>query len=243
MKKMILPEPFGEDFLYNVRRPSFKQLAQFGYVVERIDDGAKQLEWNEQTANDMPEEWKRPQGVIVPEVAILTNAILYRDGSVLLPPKRGHHDQYIFFNGGAYGSGNLLNKNQEKFLIQVNQRRQSHKGSITVPGRCFSTRIAPPTAPGHFFHDVLSRIYYENLGVIVPGRDKIIAPTFQFPMQGILFERIYHGYEILQAPDEAALDVEELLIPANLCSAWAFNSKSIVELAARLRRIYDSFKS
>ena len=94
---------------------------------------------------------------------------------------------------------------------------------------------------GHFMHDILSRIYYEDLGAIAPGRERIIAPRFKFPMQKILFDRIFEGYDIVHVPSDATLEVEELSLPANLSSTYRFNAKAISALARRLRRIASSF--
>lgn len=242
MKKLRSTPPFRDGFQYNVQRASFGQLAELGYVVERIDDGATQLEWDEECENGMPEAWKRPQGVIMPETATFSNATLYHDGTVLLPPK-GRSQNFIFYAGSSYGGqGGLLNCDQDQFLAEAHKRSSRHEGRIAVSGKCFSTRTNMQYGPAHFIHDVLTRIYYENLGVIARGRDKIIAPpAFQFPVQRVLFEKVFDGYEIVHAPDGVALDVEELVIPANLCGAWAFNPKGIVELATRLRRILASY--
>ena len=228
---------FLPPFLNNVRRANFHQLARFGYVVKWVNDGSIWCGWDEETAHDIFDEWKRPQGIIVPTVAILRNATLYRDGSALLTPKRGHHDQYIFFPGSWYQPGWLYRCEKRHFLKQVAMRTQSHRSRISISGRCFSTRMQYSSSPGHFIHDVLSRIYYEELGIIVRGRDKIIAPKFHFHVHKVLFERIFEGYDILFTPEEDALEVEELIIPANLCGSWQFNPKGIEALAKRLRRI------
>ena len=119
--------------------------------------------------------------------------------------------------------------------------RPSRKRSITVPGRCFSARSCYPDNMGHFMHDILSRIYYEDLGAIAPGKERIIAPRFKFPMQKILFERIFEGYDIVHVPSDATLEVEELSLPANLSSTYRFNAKAISALARRMRCIASSF--
>lgn len=106
-----------------------------------------------------------------------------------------------------------------------------------MPGRCFSTRSNNLGNLAHFVHDVLSRIYYEDLGVLVPGRDKVIAPRMRMPMQKVLFRMVFEGYEIVQAPPDVPLRVEELLLPANLCHDEMFNPLAIAALAERMRRI------
>ena len=236
--KKIEQRPFGEGFLYNVRSASFERLAEFGYDVELIDDNATRFEWDEKNANALAVELLRPQGHIIPTVATLRNATLYRDGSALLPPKRGHHDQYILFDGGSYVTDTWINLHGDELLKRVHERRFKHKDRIAISGRCFSTRTIYFPGPGHFVHEVLTRIYYENLGVIVRGRDKIIAPPyFNFPVHRVLFERIFDGYEIVQHPAEVALDVEELVISANLFTWCAINPKAIAETAMRLGQI------
>ena len=103
--------------------------------------------------------------------------------------------------------------------------RRSRKGAVAISGRCFSARSGIPDNMGHFIHDMLSRKYYEYLGVIAPGRERIIAPGFAFPMRRILFERIFEGYEIVHVPSDVAFRVEELLVPANLCSQYRFTPR------------------
>ena len=236
--KKIERNPFKEGFLYNVRSASYERLAEFGYDVELINDNARQFEWDKFIANKLSDKLVPPQGHIIPTVATLRNATLYRDGSALLPPKRGHHDQYILFDGGSYAPMTWINLHGDELLKRVHERRWQHKDRVTIPGRCLSTRTIYFTGVGHFVHEVLTRIYYENLGVIVRGRDKIIAPPyFQYPIHRFLFERIFDGYEIVHHPQEVALDVEELLISANLCTYNAINTNAIAELAARLREI------
>ena len=114
---------------------------------------------------------------------------------------------------------------------------QPFSRQVTVSGRCFSTISQNYSNLGHFIHDILSRIYYEKLGVIQPGREKIIAPRFHFPMQKFLFEEIFHDYEIVHHPPRTSLNVEELLLPANLCSPTKFNTSAIKNLISHLRRI------
>ena len=69
----------------------------------------------------------------------------------------------------------------------------SHENVMAVPGRCFSKLTNISCNFGHFVHDVLSRIYYEDQDVISPGREKVIAPEFVYPIQKTLFEKIYEG--------------------------------------------------
>ena len=68
--------------LRQVRNATFQDLSEAGYDVRIIEDGAKPFV---SAPGDMPEHWKRPMETIVPKVAKLWNAELFRDGSVLLP--------------------------------------------------------------------------------------------------------------------------------------------------------------
>ena len=109
--------------------------------------------------------------------------------------------------------------------------------SMAITGRCFSTRTYHPDNYGHFIHDALSRIYYEDLGVIAPGRVKLIPPRIKFPIQKKLFEMVFEGYEIVWTPDNTALEVEELIVPANLCGWNQCNQVGLSALADRMRQI------
>lgn len=223
------------DLPENLLRAGFDELSKAGYDVQHIEDGAKPLELNELIGDDMPDLWKRTEKAIVPKVATLHGGMLFKDGSVFLSPERNHNG--IFFNGGWYEITTLRISPINVFLERVRPKIRSHTQRIAVPGRCFSARMEYFHTFGHFMHDILSRIYYEDLGVITPGKDKVIAPPFIFPMQKFLFNRIFSEYEIVEAPGYAALEVEELVIPANLCAWYGFNIKAIETLAKRLRYI------
>ena len=223
-----------------MRAASFDDLAKFGYDVRSIEDGAKALEPDQATLQGMPEEWRTPENVITPMAVALPNATLYNNGAALLPPHLAHDHDEIIFNGGWYFPGHLLWQHREvheKFLKRVNQLINSHARHEFVPGRCFSTRTEYSPGFAHFGHDVLTRIYYEDLGVIAPGREKIIGPKYSYPIQKFLFEKIFADYEIIWAPDSVALNVEELLIAANLHGIGGLNAKSIESLARRMQRI------
>ena len=71
--------------LREVRNATFKDLSEAGYDVRTIEDGAKPFL---PVAGSMPEHWKRPMETIVPKVARVRNAELFRDGSILLPDGR-----------------------------------------------------------------------------------------------------------------------------------------------------------
>ena len=112
---------------------------------------------------------------------------------------------------------------------------------VYVPGRCFTARFNKLTIRNHahFVHDVLSLIYYEDLGAIAPGRDKVIAPPMFMPIQEVLFRKVFEGYEIVQASPYVPLRAEELLYPVELCATpnHGFNPAAIASLARRMRRI------
>ena len=279
--------------LRKVRNATFEDLSEAGHDVRVIEDGETQFV---PPSGAMPERWKKPIRSIIPRVATLRNAELFKDGSVLLPD-----GNYCYFdtcfqdvmeddrNFGAVRkivrnaddcSGSVpvifdmfkkkrrttpfgksvadISNNSNIMYFRpayMNRRvlrildprtgdaliRPSRRRGIAVSGRCFSARSSYPDNMGHFMHDMLSRIYYEDLGAIAPGRERIIAPRFHFPMQRILFERIFEGYEIIHVPTDATLEVEELLLPANLCSPYRFNAAAISSLAKRLRGVVSPF--
>ena len=223
---------------------SFDDLAGYGYDVQWIDDGAMAVETSEETLQGMPAEWRIPEKVITPKAVTLRNATLYFNGAALLPPHPAHGCDEIFFNGGWYFPDHLLNQyrvDYEGFHNRVTELMRGHTRRETVPGRCFSTRTVYSPGFAHFGHDVLTRIYYEDLGVITPGREKIIAPRYNFPIQKTLFEKVFADYEIVQASNEVALEVEELVIPANLHHVVGFNPKSIESLARRMQNIISPY--
>ena len=216
-----------------VRQISFEQLSSAGYDVQEFDDVCLPPREQEKTAlRNMPKHWKNSQEVAVPGIAKLQDAVLFGNGAVLLPDKR------LFIGGwGKRMPPELRSRyiphglsaccNNETALIQRNFR------CIDLPGRCFAAGHKAFWNFGHFIHDMLSRVYYEELGAIVPGRDKVIAPPMPFPMQIALFHKVFESYEIVQTPPHAPLRVEELLLPKNLCS----NPAAIGSLARRMRRI------
>lgn len=218
----------------NLIRANFEDLAEYGYDVQKIPDGAKPLVPDR--LSEIPEKWKHPQEVVVPEVATLRHAILFRLGWAILPPKSGHHG--VFINAGTTQyPERQLNWDHERFLARIKDHIQSHERLSAVSGRCFSARADSINNFGKFINDVLTKIYYEKLGVIAPGREKIIAPLFKFPLQKILFEQIFSGYEIIYAHRPVALEVEELVIPANLRAGQRFNPEAVDYLSRRMRSI------
>lgn len=225
-----------------VSHATFVQLSSAGYDVQIIDDGAVPLDLNVSGLHDMPESWKSVQPVVTPKVATLKNAELLPDGSAILSDGR-----FCYFDS-TFSPPNWRTTFRTKFRFADVQTDDgtvflSHKNVMAVPGRCFSTLTNISFNFGHFVHDVLSRIYYEDLGVISPGRDKVIAPEFAYPIQKALFEKIYAGYEIIQAPPKTLLQVEELLLPANLCAWKGYNPAAIAALAKRMRRIVTPYET
>ena len=223
--------------LRHVRLSTFGQLSSAGYDVDTFDDGAAPLEPENVPHGNLPGNWKCRQPVLTPKVAILRNAVLFDDGAALL------HDGRVCFSTRYFDLDNRMPPHgPRKTLRYVDPvtdgaliRRKLR--CAEVPGRCFSTRSRFPRNFGHFVKDVLTRIYYEDLGAIAPGRDKVIAPQFHMPMQEVLFRAVFDGYEIVRPPRDAPLRVEELLLPANLCCYFEFNPAAIAALAKRMRRI------
>ena len=225
----------------NWLRASFENRLIAGYDVRWIRDGARPLEFGGLKTDAMPEQWHRPHKVIEPKIAILDNATLYPNGSALLSTAPEH--SRILFTGGLRNPTNLVKMNQYDFQEYVNQHAwlYEHPIVVPVPGRSFSTSMEYFRNFGHFIADILSRIYYEDLGVITPNLDKIIAPWFKFPMQKVLFEKIFASYEIVQSPTLVKYEVENLVIPANMCNHWNFNPNAIAALARRMRRIMKPY--
>ena len=226
----------------HISHAAFEQLSAAGYDVRIVDDGVVPLDPSGSGLHDMPESWMRPQPTITPKVAVLKNAELLLDGSAILP------DGHFCYWDPTFSPPNWRTAFRTKFRFANAQADDgtvflSHENVMAVPGRCFSTLTNISFNFGHFVHDVLSRIYYEDLGVISPGRDKVIAPEFAYPIQKALFERIYEGYEIVQAPPLTLLEVEELLLPANLCAWTGFNPGAVAALAKRMRRIVTPYET
>lgn len=227
--------------LRHVRHVTFDQLSSAGYDVQTIDDGAVSLEPEKIARRDLPESWKIPQPVITPKIATLRDATLFGDGSALLADER--HLCYFdtaYTWGTNWGRPRAIDARTHIFFHERatdSALIRRHTRCIGVPGRCFSARLFHRRNFCLFVNCVLTRIYYEDLGAIIPGRDKIIAPPFFFPMEETLFRKIFEGYEIVQVPPFAALRVEELLLPANLVKTSSFNPAAIASLAKRLGRI------
>ena len=224
----------------HVRHATFEQLSSAGYNVQTYDDGTARLEPEKIARKDFPEQWKTPIPVIAPKVATLRDAVLFMDGSALLPD--GHFCWFdTHFTRHHWRTPGKFDVRPTTFLYADRATDSAlirrHLLCIDVPGRCFSLRVKYWENFAHFVHDVLSRIYYEDLGAIVPGRDRVIAPPMPWPMQNALFRKIFEGYEIVHVPHHVALRVEELLLPANLCRRESFNSAAIAALAKRMRRI------
>ena len=233
------------------RHATFEELSSAGYDVRTYDDGAVPLEPKKFTRRDLPERWKIPQPSIVPKIATLRDATLLENGSALLPDGRCSFSDTRFAGRNwrrpkKFGAEARFFFHASRFSFYANHASDSvlvrpHMRSIDVSGRCFSTFGSYVWNFGHFVHDILSRIHYEDLGAIVPGRDKVIAPPLRNPISRNLFHKIFEDYEIVEAPRGVNLRVEELLLPANLCSRSAFNPLAIAELAKKLRRISSNY--
>ena len=185
---------------------------------------------------DLPINWKHTQPVLKPKVATLRDAILFADGAALLSDGR-----FVYFDP-IFTSQDLRRSQSHQLLCSIDPTIegafvQPDMPSIEVSGSCFSARSTNPQNFVHFVHDMLSRIYYEDIGVISPGRDRVIAPRMPMPIQEAIFRKVFEKYEILQVPPKATIKVEKLLLLANLCSHEMFNPAAIAALAARMRRI------
>lgn len=223
-----------------VRHASFYDLSAAGYDVRIIDDRASMPEHEKASLRDLPNNWKRPQTVLKPKVATLRNAMVFRDGSALLPDGRYCHFDTIF------SSEEWRKSESHRILCSIDPAIEGayvrpNMPGMEVSGSCFSLRWAKKSNFGHFVHDVLSRIYYEDLGVIEPGRDRVIAPRMALPMQEALFLKVFENYEIVKVPPKATLKVEKLHLLANLCSHEMFNPAAITALAKRMRRLMTRY--
>lgn len=222
--------------LYHVRHATFEQLSAAGYDVEIIDDGAVLHEFDVPAPTEMPDDWKRPGAVVAPKVATLRNAMLFPDGSALLP------DGHYCFADTSFGRPDWRRHHEPRGIFRVIDQVLDDAliwippRKITVTGRCFSTLSNYSSNYGHFIHDMLSRIYYEDLGIITPGREKIIASPFRSAMQKTLFQKVFAGYEIVQTKGNAVICADELVLPANLYSLTGINPLGIVSLHERMCR-------
>ena len=223
-----------------VSHASFDDLSAAGYDVQVINDHASVPQHEKASLGDLPINWKRTQPVLKPKVATLRDAMLFADGAALLSDGR-----YVYFDP-IFTSQDLRRSQSHQLLCSIDPTTEGALvrpdiPSIEVSGSCFSARSTNPQNFGHFVHDMLSRIYYEDIGVISPGRDRVIAPRMPMPIQEAIFRKVFEKYEILQVPPHATLKVEKLLLLANLCSHEMFNPAAIAALAARMRRIIKHY--
>ena len=224
--------------LYHVRHATFELLSANGYDVQTVEDGSSPLEFGASVPNDMPDCWKTHQPTIVPKVATLRDAKLFEDGSALLPDGHYCYTDTSFGREEDWREKHVprkvfrrIDQEHDDALIRLPSR------SVSVSGRCFSTLSNHHENYGHFIHDVMTRVYYEDLKIIAPGREKMIAPPFQHPILKVLFKKIFAGYEIVEARADTAIEAEELVLAANLCSRSRFNPLGIVSLARRMNRV------
>ena len=223
-----------------VRHVTFEELTSDGYDIQLIHDGVGPFELNGYADHEIPDRWIGPVPTITPKIATLKGATLFADGSALLPGGRYTLADPTFAARNWRERSNrpalrYIDPDTDEGLVYVPKRR------MTIPGRCFSARHSHPDNFCHFVHDVLTRIYYEDVGALDPKRDMVIAPIFLFPMQEILFEKIFEKYEILQVPADMVLEVEELRLPANLTSMTSFNSASVISLSRKIRQIMTNY--
>lgn len=81
--------------LNNTRNATFEDLSEAGYDVRVFEDGAKPFV---PAPGEMPERWKRPMETVVPKVARLRNAELFRDCSILLQDGRYCYSDTCFLS-------------------------------------------------------------------------------------------------------------------------------------------------
>lgn len=231
------PKPRNSDSrhaLEHVKHASLEELDTVGHTVRTLEAALEPLTITAAKMRSCPENWTREQPGIQAQAAIVQGATLFQEGSFLTPDGLYNYDAQSFNIAPWRTRHNrtvlrVIDEDTDECLIRPHQR------TLDVSGRCFSLLSNTTHNFGHFIHDVLTRIHYEDLGLIAPGREKIIAPNFRFPMQKALFDLVFQGYEVITPPHDTALVVEELIAPANLCDSSAFNPKGIPAVAARLR--------
>lgn len=217
----------------NVRHATFADLSASGYDVQTFEHSVEGTYFEALASCDVPDVWKCPQPVIVPKAAKLRNAVLFNDGAVLLPDGSYCFSDYAFwYEDSWYNRSAKINID-----IKHDGAILPDKRKLNIQGRCFPVLRRGYGNFGHFIHDLLTRIYYEDLGLIAPGREKVIAPNFPHPMQKILFEKIYEDYEIIYIPDKSAVEAELLILSSNLCSPGEFNPMGISALYKRMNHI------
>ena len=245
LRRLLMMHVVARHELLRVSHSTFEQLSSAGYDVQTYDDGALPFDPKEKIHGALPKNWKIPQPTLIPKIAKLRETLLFMDGSALLPDGRYCYSDTHCINNRwrelqpeTYKMLRIVDPVTDDALI----RRLHLPSPVMIPGRCFSTRHGNEIGNfGHFVHDVLSRIYYEDLGAIVPGRDKVIAPPLRRPMEKKLFRMVFDGYEIVNVADNVPLKVDELLLPANLCNMQCFNTQAIAALAGRVRSLMVSY--
>ncbi|MEO1493926.1 MAG: glycosyltransferase 61 family protein [Pseudomonadota bacterium] len=226
--------PAPHTTLRHVKHATFAELEAAGHRIERFDDGAKPLDIQPRKMRACPKNWATKQALIQAEAAILPHATLFHEGSVLTADGLFNHDAQTF------NIHPWTTRHHRAVLRHIDEDTgdcliRPYPRKTQIAGRCFSLLSNTTHNYGHFIHDVLSRIHYEDLGLIAPGRETLIAPRFKFPMQQALFEHVFRGYDVITPPDGTALEVEELVTPANLCDSLTFNPAGVAAVAARLR--------
>ena len=234
------------------RNISFESLLPHDYQVPILKSDSTPIDLSDISPYKLfPEHWKNHHlwensiAYRSPKVATLHNVNIFADGSILLQDGR-----YCMPNPDFFSVRKLMEDHvpihpnlairhifggTDDVLVLVPRRR------MEISGRIFSTRYMHYNNFGHFIHDCLTRIYYEDIGELVPGREKVIAPVFRFPIQKFLFEKVFENYQIVHFPTNIALIVEELLFPKYLCSLGEFNPFGINVLAKRMRNIMAQY--
>ena len=219
-----------------VRHATFEQLSRADYDVRTYDDGAVPLKPEKATRRLGPVKIQQP--VVTPKVAVLRDVLLFDKNLALLPDGRYCYYDTKFSYAKTRNCGNL----GRSAVVHVDDATDSmlirrHHPCTELSGRYFSILSEHSMNFGHFVHDVLSRIYYEDLGVIVPGREKLIVNEMRLPMMKALLSYVFAGYETVEV-SRWPIRVEELLLPANMCKPNMFNPAAIAALARRIRRIH-----
>lgn len=155
--------------VHRIAKNRFNQISLAGYDVQEFEDVAAPLEPERTPLRNLPEKWNALQQAFAPKIAKLQGAVVFGNGAILLPEKR-----LIVGGKTMFEPPDFFLRAKE--IVYFDRSRDSaliqrHMRCMDLPGRCFTANRGKFWNFGHFVHDVLSLIYYEDLGAIVPGRD------------------------------------------------------------------------
>ncbi|MAU98562.1 MAG: hypothetical protein CMP81_22210 [Fulvimarina sp.] len=211
----------------------FDQLEKLGHqIISVYEEDLQPFVTGDHNISNCPPNWKKTHDHLAPEIAVLENCYLFPNGAVLtedslyigreavftIDPWRKRHGSFIASEIAEDDSCHVI----EPFSV------------VELSGTYFSCFCAHARNHGHFVHDVLSRVYYEELGAIEPGQVTLLTQPFLFPMQELMFNAVYGAFDRQTFDNTHTLKVERLLVPRNMCRSSAFNPRAIAALRRRL---------